>query len=413
MSPKLKDLKDTEEKEDYYRRNMGDGGSLDDGSMMSGSITTAGKEASASLSGYYSSTVMDAMESGGLQPGEFRPTKYSDFTLRREVDILQKEQGMMHRRETALEMAFLFVKPHAATPRVTSRILEILENFEVKVLSQGKVIASVMEHDNLFSRQYPELEDNTFNFDLNEILLSPQEQQTFKEHFNKDWYDALKQKKLLSAVQFQEVIHPYRDNHQAIGHMCMKSAQISGGKSCLKIRKGLYVHRIDEMPKRSKRKAPIWVVNGFAHALKEDFMDKKSIVNYFSVQFDSSQLTWPEFMEEVVGVAHPKDSHISSIRGCIYSTWEKFGLKYPPSVKDNVVHVSSSAIDALKERLLWMRGAVMYTDIFGSRLLSSKISSAKVKEVLGEVHTKEGQGRYIKAAYGKNSAECIELLQSK
>ena len=125
---------------------------------------------------------------------------------------------------------------------------------------------------------------------------------------------------------------------------------------------------------------------------------------------DSTAITWKDYVEEVVGNSNPAKAQPGSIRHAINLNWQKLGLPMAPSKRDNGVHACTSAFEALRERLIWMRGSLLFTDLFGSRLLAARIPSSVVKKALEEKILAAGQGRIRSKARLKDSQACIELL---
>lgn len=330
------------------------------------------------------------------------------------------KKSMKTKRVSTTESAFLFTKPHANAPKVISLLKEVLEVFGVRILSQGKVVSSFIQANGMFDRQYRELVDYSDppppvtekdkdeeptprTFELYDITLSEMEKETFKASFEgKTWDLLLRQKKLMTAAQVLEVCPLLDDESMYQLH--------SDSQVCVKIRKGLYVTRFDELPKKSRRKAPLYVVNAFFASMRNKYLDEKAVVNYMVLEWDSSHLSWNDFSGEVIGNIDPTKAQPGSIRHTISLDWEKLGLTQAPSLRDNGVHASSSAFEALRERLIWVKGSLLFTDLFGSRLLAARIPSGKVKIALEEKTEAGGQGKIRSKVRGKDSNECIEIL---
>ena len=136
------------------------------------------------------------------------------------------------------------------------------------------------------------------------------------------------------------------------------------------VRKGLYVTRLDELPKRSRRKPPLYVVNAFTGTMRNSYHAKKAVVNYMILEWDSSALTWKDFRGEVVGDSDPAKALPGSIRHSIFMDWEKLGLPGKPTPLYNCVWASSSAFEALRARLIWMKGGLCCSPISSDREFS-------------------------------------------
>merc|ERR1711924_171710 len=98
-------------------------------------------------------------------------------------------------------------------------------------------------------------------FELHEISLDAAEKAAFSTAFDgKSWDMLLLQKKLMTAAQVLEAC-PNMDDESM--YQIHKESEV-----VLKVRKGLYVTRFDELPKKSERKAPLYVVNAFTASLR-------------------------------------------------------------------------------------------------------------------------------------------------
>ena len=184
----------------------------------------------------------------------------------------------------------------------------------------------------------------------------------------KSWAMLRAQKKLLTMAQTLDVC-PALDE-ESLGKL-HESAEVVH-----QVRKGLYVTRLDELPKRSRRKPPLYVVNAFTGTMRNSYHAKKAVVNYMILEWDSSALTWADFRGEVVGDSDPAKALPGSIRHSIFMDWGEVRLAWEAYPLYNCVWASSSAFEALRARLIWMKGSLLFTDLFGSRILAARIPPA-------------------------------------
>lgn len=353
-----------------------------------------------------------------------KPAGPAGLKVQDEIGSLAKSKSLSVKRSGTKESAFLFTKPHANSPKVIALLKEILEVFGIKILSQGKVTSTYIRQHDMFSRQFRELSDYSDPpyvrreegqeveavddgpkrvFELEDIVISEQENAAFCKAFDvKSWAMVRAQKKLLTLAQTLDVC-PALDE-EGLGRL-HESAEVVH-----RVRKGLYVTRLDELPKRSRRKAPIYVVNAFTGTMRNSYHTKKAVVNYMIVEWESGALSWKDFLGEVVGDTNPAKALPGSIRHSILMDWEKLGLPCEPSPLYNCVGAPNSAFEALRSRLIWNKGALLFTDLFGSRVLAARIPSGSVKKVLEEKTLPDGQGRIRKKMNGKDSSECIDIL---
>ena len=116
----------------------------------------------------------------------------------------------------------------------------------------------------------------------------------------------------------------------------------------------------------------VYVINGFYAAMRAKYTTPGSSVYYFSVQWDSSELSWADFRAQVLGATDPEAAAAGSMRKEILSRWESLGLASKPNVGDNGVHGSASPFEGLAERLNWL-GATLDEDATGHALLEAGV----------------------------------------
>ncbi|EOD21468.1 hypothetical protein EMIHUDRAFT_241149 [Emiliania huxleyi CCMP1516] len=114
----------------------------------------------------------------------------------------------------------------------------------------------------------------------------------------------------------------------------------------------------------------IYVINGFYSSMRRKYTAPGASVYYFSVEWDSSLMSWAEFRGEVLGATDPERASVGSMRWQIMQDWAALGLVAKPDVGDNGVHGSASPFEALVERLNWL-GASLDTDETARAIVSA------------------------------------------
>eukprot|EP00755_Sulcionema_specki_P003712 Sspe_Gene.28314::Locus_12752_Transcript_1_1_Confidence_1.000_Length_602::g.28314::m.28314 len=102
-------------------------------------------------------------------------------------------------------------------------------------------------------------------------------------------------------------------------------------------------------------KDPIYVFNGFFMQMRTKFTQKGLSIYWFTVEWDSKDLSWADFRGKVLGPTDPAEAPADSLRGIVMKDWEKLGLKKKPDVGDNGVHASASPFEGLAERMNWLQ----------------------------------------------------------
>lgn len=126
----------------------------------------------------------------------------------------------------------------------------------------------------------------------------------------------------------------------------------------------------------------IYVINGFYSSkcsMRRKYAAPGASVYYFSVEWDSSLMSWAEFRGEVLGATDPERASVGSMRWQIMQDWAALGLVAKPDVGDNGVHGSASPFEALVERLNWL-GASLDTDETARAIVSAGVSRDRIGE---------------------------------
>ena len=123
---------------------------------------------------------------------------------------------------------------------------------------------------------------------------------------------------------------------------------------------------------------PVFCINGFFSSMRQSYNRSTTCLVYMLVEWDSASMSWPVFLSNIIGDKDPSLASPLSARGQVYAKWKNLGLTEEPSIRDNAIHAPGSALEGLRERLIWMHNALLYTDPFGSRLLASRFQSATI-----------------------------------
>ena len=78
-------------------------------------------------------------------------------------------------------------------------------------------------------------------------------------------------------------------------------------------------------------------------------------------------------MVKVVGNSDPQHANQESIRGILYKNYNALKIKTALTIRDNGIHASNSAWEAMRDRLIWHHGSQLMTDFLGSKLLNLQI----------------------------------------
>ena len=299
------------------------------------------------------------------------------------------------------------MKPHlASSARVVEHIIATLATHNVKVVAHTKVSGGELRSRKVIETQYAATMTLASVTDPHDMVLSLAEEKAFRSAFETQPWEAA----LHSGRTFNEA--------QACAHLGTTPAVLyemwEQATAKVRLRKGFYVAKLDRnctadafMKKRLLN--PIFVVNGFYRALESHYTDTTTTTDCFICEWNEAELSWRNFLHDVIGDADPALAALNSVRGSIYAQWEALGLPGPPTVTHNCVHTSSSAFEGLAERLRWKKGSMLFTDLFGSRLLSVRLKSAEITD-WAKNPVIDGKPLF-EHLYALNSADCISYLQ--
>jgi len=121
-----------------------------------------------------------------------------------------------------------------------------------------------------------------------------------------------------------------------------------------------------------------YVFNGFFMAMRDAFVTPGNMIYYFKVEWNPNELNWSDFRLRVLGKTDPSQADQFSIRGLIYTDWQKLGLSKQPETGSNGIHGSASAFEALFERINWC-GGELKEDSFGKVMLDAGVTEDTIR----------------------------------
>ena len=150
----------------------------------------------------------------------------------------------------------------------------------------------------------------------------------------------------------------------------------------VRLRRGIYVSCLDakstsDPELKGKLQLPIYVINGFCGSMKETYESSATVIHYMVLEWNPLQLGWAEMLSDVIGDRVPSLAKRTSIRGSAYHDWRSLKLPSQPNGKDNCLHISSSSLETLAEKYLWLnsksRTMILQSDVLASQYLAAQI----------------------------------------
>mmetsp|Transcript_64637 Transcript_64637/g.127789 ORF Transcript_64637/g.127789 Transcript_64637/m.127789 type:complete len:639 (+) Transcript_64637:93-2009(+) len=273
-------------------------------------------------------------------------------------DCLQKVLELANLNKAAFpplkNSAFVFIKPHAVTPKVKLLAKRGLQEKGIKILKEGSLSGTVIDQKKLIDQHYYAIASKA-------TILKPAQLNVpadkFRQAFGISWQDALASGKVFNAL----------DGCQELGidsdGMNTAWAKAKDAGKLVKMGGGFYCGLVEIAGKE-----PLYIFNGFFMAMRSKFTKPGTQIHYFVVEWDPKVLSWADFRGQVLGPTDPKEAPKTSLRGQILDQWQELGLAAEPNVGDNGMHASASPFEAFAERNNWL-GVKTQADQFGGQML--------------------------------------------
>merc|ERR1719188_2637141 len=240
-------------------------------------------------------------------------------------------------RPPAKNSAFVFIKPHAVTDAVKSLVKAGLEAKGLTVRKEGSIKGEVIDKKKLIDQHYYAIASKA-------TILKPDQlnvpEDKFKEQFGLTWKDALASGKVFNAMDGCKELGIDAD---ALDKAWAKAKK---DKKLVKFGGGFYCGLVEV-----EGKEPVYIFNGFFMAMRSKFTQPGTEIYYYSVQWDSTALSWADFRGKVLGPTDPAEAPAESLRGQILAKWKDLGLASEPNVGDNGLRASASPFEGLAERM--------------------------------------------------------------
>ena len=348
---------------------------------------------------------------------------------------------IISKTDPVIESALVILKPNISqVPAAVDLVREKLSDYNIKICSEG--VNHSLEIFTKFESHYKDISKWSNIVNIADIKLDEEMDAKFNKTFNATWQD----------VNEMEIVFCYSKaaEHMKIDNKTFYNEYWKHSNYHVKLAPGLYVSRIQlpkpplteeelaELEKERKREALkkrrvastthldklisfdeytriinikprpeviefIYVVNGFYGYMMELY-NAGPTFRYMVVEWDATQMSYADVHCDVIGDRDPTKVKSQTIRGDILENWRKLGLASEPDVLENSVSMSKSAFAGMIDRLLWVKGSILYTDHFAKRLIDKKIKIGRIKSWLSDCHRLKNDLEYM------NSDECTDIL---
>ena len=160
----------------------------------------------------------------------------------------------------------------------------------------------------------------------------------------------------------------------------------------------------------------VYVMNGFYMAMRAGYVQPGMLIHAYIIQWSPNIISWKEFRKTIIGAEDPSLAEAGSLRRMIYDKYSDLGLDARPDEINNVIHASSSPLEALSERLTWCSKEINQ-DEYGRILLGRGIPESKILDWCDNIKVPVRVDRTISGPKGKRkkkaaSAGAVSVCKS-
>ncbi|MEI8242783.1 MAG: hypothetical protein WCI17_05910 [bacterium] len=256
--------------------------------------------------------------------------------------------------------ALAFIKPHVVNnPAVVKLIEDIFDDAGIAVAARRTWTAAEMRACGVVDRHYAANARTGTCPDPARLPVDEAARREFATRFEMRWEDALASGQVVSGQVAQA----------RLGITAEALNKRWAGCSARKISGGIYVAHLAE--------EKLYVLNGFYPSMREIFTADGASILVLLLDFAPGHLPWKRFRDEVIGVTNPAAADEASIRGLLHGRQAALGITV--TYRENVIHASASAFEALCEKALWLPELPLARDPLWQALEGSGISFERLR----------------------------------
>lgn len=259
-----------------------------------------------------------------------------------------------------INQALAFIKPHVVhNKKVVKLIEEILDDAGIAIVARRIWTAAEMRAQGVVDRHYAANARTGTCLDPSRLPVDEAARREFATVFERRWEDALASGCVASGQVAQERLGISAEELNARWAK-YKAHKIAGG---------IYVSHFAA--------EKLYVLNGFYPSMREIFTTEGASILVLLVNFDPVHLPWKSFRDEVIGITNPAAADEASIRGLLHDRQQALGITV--TYRENVIHASASAFEALCEKALWLPELPLERDPLWQALEGSGITFERLR----------------------------------
>eukprot|EP00560_Eucampia_antarctica_P006334 CAMPEP_0197823358 /NCGR_PEP_ID=MMETSP1437-20131217/700_1 /TAXON_ID=49252 ORGANISM="Eucampia antarctica, Strain CCMP1452" /NCGR_SAMPLE_ID=MMETSP1437 /ASSEMBLY_ACC=CAM_ASM_001096 /LENGTH=342 /DNA_ID=CAMNT_0043422485 /DNA_START=451 /DNA_END=1479 /DNA_ORIENTATION=- len=305
----------------------------------------------------------------------------------------KKDEKLTTIYDTVSNSAFVFVKPHANTKRTQNMVRAKLTEAGISILSESDISGETIDEKKLIDQHYYAIASKATILSADKI---PVPTAKFEEAFGEKWETVLAEKRAANAMDACKIFGVDANGlNKAWGSA--KVTKFGGGFYCGLVTIG---------------DKSLYVFNAFFMNMRSKFVGKDISIHCYEVQWESENLSWSSFRNDLLGPTDPSEAPPGSIRRTILEQYKELGISAEPNKGDNGVHASASPFEGLAEKANWL-GHPITSDAFGKALLAGGLSEQTIKDwcVDPRVKMEDGSlGSIFDALEDMNAEDCLKKL---
>jgi len=297
-------------------------------------------------------------------------------------------------KSSLLNSAFVFVKPHANTPKVQDFVRSKLVESGLTILSECDITGATIDEKKLIDQHYYAIASKATILPAKDI---PVPADKFEAAFSEKWETVLAENRAFNALDACAYLGCTAEELNE-AWASAKTSKFGGGFYC-----GLV----------TLKEKSCYVFNAFFMSMRGKFVAEGTSIHCYEVEWEPSKLSWESFRGELLGPTDPAEAPEGSIRRAIFDKYEEFGLFSKPDKGDNGVHASASPFEGLAEKNNWL-GKKLEEDSFGKALLDAGLSKKTIEEWSVDPRVElpggEGKGSVFDALEDMDVSDCLAKL---
>ena len=261
---------------------------------------------------------------------------------------------------STINQALAFIKPHVVqNAKVVALIEDFFDDAGIAIVARRTWSAAEMRASGVVDRHYAANARTGTCLDAAHLPVDEAARSEFAAIFELGWEVALRSGRVVSGLVAQERLGISAEELNG------RWAKYGGRK----IAGGLYVSHFTE--------ENLYVLNGFYPSMREIFTAEGASILVLLLDFSPDHLNWKRFRDEIIGITNPAAADESSIRGLLFDQQKK--LHITVTYRENVIHASASAFEALGEKALWLPELPLSRDPLWQALEGSGITFERLR----------------------------------